>query len=176
MSYQNVNPGKDIPNNINVIIEISAFSQPVKYEVSKDTSLLTVDRFLQTAMVYPCNYGYVPQTLCDDGDPLDVLVITPHPVQAGAMIESRPIGMLAMTDEAGVDFKVLAVPTSKLCPMYDHIKTASDLSNVILSSIEHFFQHYKDLDSGKWVKIDGWEQVDAAKVAVQNAISAYSAD
>ena len=173
MSFNEISPGKNPPENCNMVVEISACDRPVKYEVCKDNNQLTVDRFLQTSMVYPCNYGYIPKTLCDDGDPLDVLVITPFAVQAGAVIAVRPIGMLAMTDEAGLDHKLLAVPVAKLTPMYNHIKTVSDLPTSMLQTIEHFFQHYKDLEDGKWVKVDGWEQVEAAQKAVINAIKAY---
>lgn len=174
MSYAAITPGKNPPEHCNVVIEISASDKPVKYELCKDNNQLTVDRFLQTAMIYPCNYGYMPQTLCDDGDPLDMLVITPYPVQAGAVIAVRPLGMLAMTDEAGLDHKLLAVPVPKLTNLYDNIKTISDLPSGMLDTIEHFFTHYKDLEKGKWVKVDGWEQVDAAKHAILNAIKAYN--
>ncbi len=176
MSYIDIPAGDNTPESFNVVIEISASDKPVKYEVSKENNMLTVDRFLQTSMIYPCNYGYVPQTLCDDGDPLDVLVITPYPVQAGAVIACRPLGMLAMTDEAGLDHKLVAVPIQKLTPLYDNINSVSDLPEALLKTIEHFFNHYKDLEKGKWVKVDGWEQLDAAKHAVTNAVKDYNSN
>ena len=156
MSLSDVKIGDNAPNEVNVIIEISANQAPVKYEIDKDTSMLHVDRFLSTAMHYPCNYGYIPQTLCDDGDPYDVLVITPYPIQAGSVITVRPIGVMVMTDEAGQDNKMLAVPISKLTKEYDHIQNPSDIAPAFLQKISHFFEHYKDLESEKWVKVDRW--------------------
>ena len=160
MGYAEVGIGKDAPNSVNVIIEIGAFQSPIKYELDKHTGVLHVDRFLFTPMQYPCNYGYVPQTLCDDGDPADVLVITPHPLQPGVVVESRLIGVLEMTDEQGGDYKLLAVPTSKLTTLYDDVHEPTDLPVALLNQIKHFFEHYKDLEPNKWVKIEGW--LDAA--------------
>ena len=145
MSLNNVTAGNDVPNNINVIIEISANSNPVKYEVMKDAGVLQVDRFLSTPMHYPCNYGYVPQTLCGDGDPVDVLVVTPFPLLSGSVIQCRPVGVLSMTDEAGVDNKVIAVPIDKLSRLYHNVKEVEDLPIALLDSISHFFENYKEI-------------------------------
>jgi inorganic pyrophosphatase len=173
MSFHGVTAGIDVPNDINVIIEIAANSTPVKYEVDKDTGTLKVDRMLSTAMFYPCNYGYVPQTLCDDGDPIDVMVATPFPLLNGSVIRARPIGMLAMADEAGGDNKIIAVPISKITPLYDQIRNARDLPESLLNSIEHFFKHYKDLCKGKWVDIKGWHAADAACKEILSSITMY---
>lgn len=173
MSLMNISAGKHIPNEVNVIIEIPANSQPVKYEVDKDTGALFVDRFLNTAMFYPCNYGYVPETLSDDGDPVDVLVVTPVPLISGSVIPARPIGMLKMQDEKGQDAKILAVPKAKLCSLYDHVKTADDMPKSLIASITHFFEHYKDLEQGKWVKIDGWVGIEAAYKEIMDSIERY---
>lgn len=175
MSLNIVNPGKDIPNDINVIIEIPAQSGPVKYEVDKETGALMVDRFLATAMFYPANYGYVPSTLSDDGDPVDVLVLTPVPLINGAIIRARPIGMLRMTDESGEDAKILAVPVDKLSTLYSNVKTHSDIPQQTLDSISHFFERYKDLENGKWVKVEGWEGPDAAKKEILASVERYNA-
>ncbi len=163
MSLKNVNAGKSLPDDINVVIEIPALSPPVKYEVDKDSGAVFVDRFMSTAMFYPCNYGYVPNTLSEDDDPVDVLVVTPIPLIAGSVIRCRPVGVLNMTDESGVDAKILAVPVSKLTKEYDHVKTYVDLPKNLIKSIEHFFEHYKDLEPEKWVKVDGWDGVEAAR-------------
>ncbi|MBX9705539.1 MAG: inorganic diphosphatase [Gammaproteobacteria bacterium] len=163
MGLLKVKSGKDVPNEVNVVIEIPALSPPVKYEVDKESGAIFVDRFISTAMFYPCNYGYVPNTLSEDGDPVDVLVVTPIPLLAGSVIRARPVGMLKMTDESGVDAKIIAVPVSKLTKEYDNVKTHEDLSPGLLKQIEHFFEHYKDLEAGKWVKVDGWAGIEAAK-------------
>jgi len=173
MSLMHITSGKDIPNEINVVIEIPMRGEPVKYEVDKETGALFVDRFMSTAMFYPANYGYVPNTLSEDGDPVDVLVLAPVPLMSGAVIPCRPVGMLKMTDEAGVDTKVLAVPINKLTKMYENIKTFADLPKHLLLSLEHFFQHYKDLEEGKWVKLNGWEGPDAAKEEIVASIERY---
>lgn len=173
MSYDNISPGKNSPEDINVIIEIPANDVPVKYEIDKDSGALFVDRFMGTAMHYPCNYGYVPQTLSDDGDPVDVLVISPFPLLAGSVINCRPVGMLKMTDESGEDAKILAVPVDKLTPLYKDIKTHEDVSPVLTAQIVHFFEHYKDLEKGKWVKIDGWVGPEEAKQEVVSSIERY---
>lgn len=158
-----VTPGDKAPEQVNVIIEIPAHSEPVKYEVDKASGAMFVDRFMSTSMRYPCDYGYIPQTLSNDGDPVDVLVISPLPLISGAVITARPIGMLQMTDEAGEDTKILAVPADKLTGMYKHIHQPEDLGQIMLDKIAHFFQHYKDLESNKWVKIEGWRDANAAK-------------
>lgn len=173
MGLMNIASGRDIPNEINVIIEIPMNGAPVKYEVDKDTGTLFVDRFMSAAMFYPVNYGYIPNTLSEDGDPVDVLVVSPVPLISGSAIACRVVGMLKMTDEAGVDAKLLAVPTSKLTKMYDHVQTHTDLPAYLLSSLEHFFQHYKDLEEGKWVKIDGWEGPDAARREIVDGVARF---
>jgi inorganic pyrophosphatase len=165
--------GKDAPNDINVVIEIPAFSEPVKYEFDKDSDMLIVDRFMSTCMQYPCNYGFVPNTLSEDGDPVDVLVPTPFPLQHGAVINCRPVGVLKMTDESGVDAKIIAVPTDKLTKIYSHVKDVNDLPELLLAQIKHFFEHYKELDANKWVKVDGWENAEEAKKDILNSIKAY---
>lgn len=157
MSLNNISSGRDIPREFNVVIEIPMRGEPVKYEVDKASGALFVDRFMTTAMFYPANYGYIPNTLSEDGDPVDVLVVTPVPLISGAVIRCRTIGVLKMTDEAGVDAKLLAVPIQKLSKMYDSVNNWSDLPQPFLQSIEHFFTHYKDLEVGKWVKIEGWD-------------------
>ncbi len=168
-----VKHGKDAPNDINVVIEIPAFSEPVKYEFDKDIDMLVVDRFMSTCMQYPCNYGFVPNTLSEDGDPVDVLVPTPFPLQHGAVINCRPVGVLKMTDESGVDAKIIAVPTDKLTKIYSHVKDVTDLPELLLAQIKHFFEHYKELDADKWVKVDGWENAVEAKKDIMNSIKAY---
>lgn len=173
MSLDKVSPGKNAPDVFNVVIEISMNSDPVKYEVDKESGAVFVDRFLTTAMHYPTNYGYVPQTLSGDGDPVDVLVMTPFPLPPGVVVPCRPIGILMMQDEAGVDGKVLAVPTEKLLPIYSHYQKPEDIHPIILQQISHFFEHYKDLEAGKWVKVTGWEGVDAARKEVADGIASY---
>ena len=175
MSLMEINSGRDVPNEINVIIEIPMHGEPVKYEVDKDSGALFVDRFLTTAMYYPTNYGYIPNTLSEDGDPVDVLVVTPIPLISGAVIRCRVVGMLKMTDESGVDAKLLAVPISKLSKMYEHVQTHQDLPQHLILSLEHFFKHYKDLEVGKWVKVDGWEGPEAARREIMSSIERYQA-
>lgn len=169
-----ISPGRHIADDINVIIEISANSTPVKYEVDKETGLLTVDRFMPTAMFYPCNYGFIPNTLSKDGDPVDVLVMTPYPVQAGSLIRCRALGVLQMTDESGEDYKVFALPIEKTCIHYAHMKELSDIPDVTKSSIAHFFENYKKLEPGKWVKIGEWLGKDAAIKEINDSIKAYT--
>lgn len=174
MSLNLVPSGKDVPSDLNVIIEIPSNAAPIKYEIDKDSGALFVDRFMGTAMHYPCNYGYVPHTLSDDGDPVDVLVITPLPLMNGSVIRCRPIGVLKMTDEAGEDAKVLAVPVSKLTPLYDNVKTHTDIPELTLNQIAHFFEHYKDLEPGKWVKIEGWEGIEGAEKEITESVTRYN--
>lgn len=174
MSFMNVPSGKDLPNDFNVIIEIPMLSEPVKYEVDKESGALFVDRFMNTAMHYPCNYGYIPNTLSEDGDPVDVLVVTPVPLVHGSVIRCRPLGMLKMTDESGPDAKILAVPVPKLCGLYDNLQNHTDVNALQLNAIEHFFSHYKDLDKGKWVKIDGWAGVEEAKAEITSGAERYN--
>ena len=174
MSLNNVTPGKNIPETFNVVIEIPMNSDPIKYEVDKESGAIFVDRFMTTAMHYPTNYGYVPQTLSGDGDPVDVLVITPYPLHPGVVVTCRALGILMMEDEAGVDGKVLAVPTDKILPIYKHWLKASDLAPERLAQIQHFFEHYKDLEPGKWVKIIGWGGPDEAKLEIEDGINRYN--
>lgn len=173
MSLDRVPAGAKLPDEFNVIIEIPMNADPVKYEVDKDTGAVFVDRFMLTAMHYPCNYGYIPQTLSEDGDPADVLVITPFPIQIGAVICCRAIGVLEMDDESGGDAKLLAVPVDKLYPVYSSIKSTDDLPAQDISRIQHFFEHYKDLEKGKWVKVKGWKGVDAAKLEITSSVERY---
>ena len=170
MSLNNVPAGDNIPHEFNVIIEIASHSDPVKYEVDKDTGALFVDRFMGSPMFYPCNYGYIPNTLSEDGDPLDVLVRTPHRVNIGSVIRCRPLGVLNMEDESGIDEKLLALPVNSIVPYWDHVKSWEDVPDVLIKQIEHFFDHYKDLEKGKWVKLNGWGDVDAAYKVVLDSV------
>ena len=173
MNLDRVSPGNNVPDEVNVIIEIPAHSDPVKYEVDKETGAMFVDRFMNTAMHYPCNYGYVPHTLSEDGDPVDVLVITPIPLISGSVITCRVVGMLKMADESGPDAKLLAVPIDKLCKLYRHANTPDDMPPMLLDQIAHFFEHYKDLEEGKWVKVEGWDNADAARQEILSSIERY---
>jgi inorganic pyrophosphatase len=173
MSFNKIPAGKDLPNDIYVVIEIPANHDPIKYEIDKETDSLMVDRFMATPMFYPANYGYISNTLSEDGDPLDVLVVTPYPVAPGSVIRSRPIGILNMSDEAGQDAKLLAVPHDKLSAIYKDVKEASDLPELLIKQIEHFFENYKDLEVGKWVKIDGWADSEAAKAEIMKSVEAF---
>ena len=175
MSFNLIPAGKDLPNDIYVVIEIPANHAPIKYEVEKDYDALMVDRFMATPMFYPANYGYIPNTLSEDGDALDVLVVTPYPVAPGSVIRARPIGILNMSDEAGKDAKLLAVPHDKLTVLYKNVKEPSDLPELLIKQIQHFFENYKDLEVGKWVKVEGWEGSEAARAAILNAVAAYKA-
>ena len=176
MSLKEIKNGFNASQEFNVIIEIPMCSQPVKYEVDKETGALFVDRFMATAMFYPTNYGYIPQTLSEDGDPVDVLVVTPVPLISGSVIRCRTVGMLKMTDESGVDAKLLAVPVSKLSKMYQNVKTYTDLPELLLQSLEHFFRHYKELEEGKWVKVDGWVGIDAAYNEIEQGIARHNSE
>ncbi|NYT83456.1 inorganic diphosphatase [Alcaligenaceae bacterium] len=176
MSLKNVPAGTKLPEEFNVVIEIPMNADPVKYEVDKDSGAVFVDRFMLTAMHYPCNYGYIPQTISDDGDPVDVLVLAPFPIQVGAVIRSRAIGVLQMEDEAGGDAKLLAVPVDKLYPPYRSIKTPEDLPAEELARIQHFFEHYKDLEKGKWVKVKGWEGPEAAMKEIRDSAARYTSE
>jgi inorganic pyrophosphatase len=173
MNLDRVTSGRDVPNDVNVIVEIPMHAAPIKYEVDKETGAVFVDRFLSTAMFYPCNYGYVPHTLSGDGDPLDVLVLSPVPIITGVVVRSRPIGMLKMEDEAGDDTKVLAVPVDKLSNLYRDVESARDLPNATLAQIAHFFAHYKDLEAGKWVKVAGWVGAEEAKAEILASVSRF---
>ena len=168
--YSSIPPGKSVPEDINVIIEISANSSPVKYEVDKDIDALVVDRFMPAPMFYPANYGYIPLTQAGDGDPVDVLVITPYPVLAGSVIRCRPVGVLKMEDEAGQDEKILAVPHNKLTKLYENIQDVGDIPQLTKDQINHFFENYKKLEEGKWVKVDQWADKDTALKMITEAI------
>ena len=173
MALSKVTPGKNAPDTFNVIIEIPMNADPVKYEVDKESGAIFVDRFMSTSMHYPTNYGYVPNTISGDGDPVDVLVITPVPLIPGVVVTCRPIGILKMTDEAGEDGKVLAVPTDKILSIYTQWQKPEDLNPLRLKTIAHFFEHYKDLEEGKWVKINGWEGPESAKKEISDGITNY---
>lgn len=174
MSLHNVTPGAKAPEQFNVVIEIPMNADPIKYEVDKESGALFVDRFMTTAMHYPCNYGYIPRTLSDDGDPVDVLVITPFALTPGVVVTCRAIGILKMTDEAGEDGKVLAVPIDKKCSLYTQWQKPEDMNPLRLKTIAHFFEHYKDLEEGKWVKINGWEGTEAAHKEITDGIANYA--
>lgn len=173
MSLNQLPAGKDLPSDINVVIEIPSNSNPIKYELDKASGMMMVDRFLGTSMVYPCEYGFIPHTLSEDGDPVDVLVVAPFSLQPGIVIRCRPIGLLRMTDESGIDAKILAVPVDKLTQRYKHIMKPEDLGQETLDMIAHFFNHYKDLEKGKWVKIEEWEGVEAAHQEILNSVKRF---
>ena len=154
--------GKNPPHDVNVVIEVQIGGEPIKYDMDKASGALMVDRFLYTPMRYPGNYGFIPHTLSDDGDPCDVLVANTRPIIPGAIINVRPVGVLRMQDDGGGDEKIIAVPSSKLTKRYDHVKNYTDLPNITWKQIEHFFTHYKDLEPGKWVKLLGWGDADEA--------------
>lgn len=174
MALNNVPSGKSLPDDFNVIIEISAHSEPVKYEVDKDSGAIFVDRFMSTSMHYPCNYGYIPHTIAGDGDPVDVLVVAPFSLPPGVVVRCRPLGQLSMTDEGGDDAKLLAVPVSKLTPLYNDVKTIEDLPELLRKQIAHFFERYKDLEPGKWVKVEGWFGPEEAKQEILNGVATYN--
>jgi len=176
MSLNKVSPGDKAPEVFNVIIEIPMNADPIKYEVDKETGAVFVDRFMTTPMHYPTNYGYVPKTIAGDGDPVDVLVMTPFALMPGVVVPCRAIGILNMTDEAGQDGKVLAVPTTKILPIYSGLASYEDVHPMILKSIEHFFEHYKDLEQGKWVKVEGWDGVAAAHKEIIDGMANYKAE
>ena len=173
MSLNAVPTGKNPPDEVNVIIEIPQGGEPIKYEIDKDSGALFVDRILGTSMRYPCNYGYVPHTLCGDGDPVDVLVVMPMALQAGCVVKCRPIGVLKMSDESGEDAKLLAVPVTKTTTLYENVKSYTDLPEILIKQIAHFFERYKDLEPGKWVKIEGWGDVEEARQEIISSIERY---
>jgi inorganic pyrophosphatase len=173
MALDKVSPGKNAPQAFNVIIEIPMNADPVKYEVDKETGAIFVDRFMSTSMHYPTNYGYVPQTISGDGDPVDVLVITPVPLIPGVVVTCRAIGILKMEDEAGQDGKILAVPTDKILSIYTQWQKPEDLNPMRLKTIAHFFEHYKDLEPNKWVKILGWEGPESAHQEILEGMANY---
>ena len=173
MSLDRVPAGANLPEDFNVVIEIPMNSDPVKYEVDKESGAVFVDRFMLSAMHYPANYGYIPQTISDDGDPVDVLVVTPFPIQVGAVVRCRAVGVLQMEDEAGGDAKLLAVPVTKLYPVYSSLTTVDDVPAEMRAQIQHFFEHYKDLEKGKWVKVQGWEGIEAAEREIMDSAARF---
>ncbi len=176
MDLSKIPAGGDLPNEINVVIEVPQHADPIKYELDKESGAVFVDRFMHTAMHYPCNYGFVPNTLSDDGDPVDVLVVSQFALVPGCVVPCRPIGVLQMEDEAGMDAKVLAVPVSRLKPVYNHVKGPEDLPKFLTDQIQHFFEHYKDLEPNKWVKVTGWEGAEAARKEVMESIERFNRD
>jgi inorganic pyrophosphatase len=162
--------GKNPPEDINVVVEVAIGGEPIKYEMDKDSGALVVDRFLYTPMRYPGNYGFVPHTLSLDGDPIDVLIANTRPIIPGAVINVRPVGVLKMEDEGGGDEKIIAVPSAKLTQRYIKVHNYTDLPPITLEQIQHFFEHYKDLEPGKWVKVTGWGDAEEAKAMILTAI------
>jgi len=176
MNLDKLHIGKNVPDEVNVVIEIPAQGEPVKYELDKDSGGLVVDRFFGTAMHYPCNYGFVPHTLSEDGDPVDVLVITRVPLLNSSIIAVRPIGMLKMEDESGIDAKIIAVPIDKLTRQYKDVHELEDLPETFLHEISHFFEQYKALEPGKWAKVDGWADTAASKQEILDSVARYQND
>jgi len=170
MRLDAVSVGRDPPNEVNVVVEVPVGGEPIKYEMDKASGALIVDRFLYTAMRYPGNYGFIPHTLSDDGDPCDVLETNQRGIIPGAVLAVRPVGVLKMQDEAGGDEKIIAVPVPRLTRRYEKIHNYTDLPEITLKQVQHFFEHYKDLESSKWVKVAGWGDADAAKDYIRNAI------
>ena len=162
--------GRNPPEDVNVIVEVSVGGQPIKYELDKEAGTLVVDRFLYTPMTYPGNYGFVPHTLSEDGDPIDVLVCNTRQLVPGCVINVRPIGALMMEDDSGMDEKIIAVPSSHLTKRYEGVNNFSDLPDITLQQIQHFFEHYKDLEPGKWVKVGGWMDAATARQMIADAI------
>jgi inorganic pyrophosphatase len=175
MSISNVTAGDQVPREFNVIIEIPMNADPIKYELDKESGALFVDRFMMTAMHYPANYGYLPQTISEDDDPVDVLVHTPFPLLPGVVVRCRALGLLRMEDESGGDAKVLAVPTDDICPLFTYWKSIEDVPEMRLTQIQHFFEHYKDLEPGKWVRVVGWAGVEAAHAEILGGVERHAA-
>jgi inorganic pyrophosphatase len=175
MDINKLPPGRNPPHEINVLIEVPLRSDPIKYEYDKENGFIFVDRYLYTAMFYPCNYGFIPNTLSLDGDPVDVMVVGRMPVVPGAILRSRPIGVLMMEDEAGQDEKILAVPIDKITQVHRNVQSYKDIPQIDLARITHFFEHYKDLEPNKWVKVLGWEDADVAQRLILEGIARVSA-
>ena len=175
MNLDALSIGKDIPNDFNVVIEIPAHAPGLKFELDKDSGAVMVDRFMATPMHYPCDYGFIPHTLSEDGDPVDVLVVAPYSLSPGVVVRCRPLGMLEMEDESGKDAKLLAVPVPKLIQTYNDVKTYEDVPQILRDQISHFFEHYKDLEKGKWVKVLGWQGIDAAHKEIMEGVARYEA-
>jgi len=176
MDINKISVGANPPWDVNIIIEVPAGTEPVKYELDKKSGALFVDRIMHTSMRYPCNYGFIPHTLADDGDPADVLLANRTPIMPGAVVRCRPLGVLIMEDEAGMDEKILMVPVDELHPFYSGVKSYEELPEIFLQQISHFFEHYKDLEKGKWVKIKGWEGPEKAAKLIEIAIEAEKAE
>ncbi len=176
MALTKISSGKNIPEEVNVIIENPMGGDPVKYELDKDSGMMFVDRFLHTAMYYPGNYGFIPHTLSEDGDPVDVLVLGMVPVMPGAVVACRPVAVLLMEDDKGMDEKVVAVPAARLHPYHDNVENVSDIRPILKEQIEHFFAHYKDLEKNKWVKVLGWGDAVKAKSLINEGIVRYNKD
>lgn len=170
MRIESIPIGDKPPHDVNVLIEVPIGGDPIKYELDKNSGTLIVDRFLYTAMTYPGNYGFVPHTLSEDGDPIDVMVCNTRPLVSGCVINVRPIGVLIMEDDAGMDEKIISVPSPHLTRRYENVHNYTDLPEITLNQIEHFFEHYKDLENGKWVKIGAWEDADTARQMITAAI------
>lgn len=171
MRIEAIPTGNDAPNDVNVLIEVPVGGEPIKYELDKDSGTLVVDRFLYTPMRYPGNYGFVPHTLSEDGDPIDVLVCNTRAIVPGAVVNCRPIGVLVMEDDGGKDEKIMAVPCSHISLRYESVRNYSDLPEITLKQIRHFFEHYKDLEDGKWVKVEGWADADRARQMIVEAVA-----
>lgn len=176
MSLSKVSSGKNLPEEMNVIIENPRGGDPVKYELDKESGMMFVDRFLHTAMYYPGNYGFVPHTLSEDGDPVDVLVLGSTPVMPGAVIAARPVGVLMMEDDKGMDEKIIAVPSARLHPYHDNVEDYTDIRPILREQIEHFFAHYKDLEKNKWVKLKGWGDAAKAKELILEGVERYKTE
>ena len=173
MDLSKVPTGKNPPHDIYCFVEIPQGGYPVKYELDKESGALFVDRFLHTSMIYPANYGFIPHTLSEDGDPVDCMVVGPTPVVPGAVVRARPVGALLMEDESGIDEKILAVPVDKLHPFYAAVSSYRNLPGILIEQIGHFFEHYKDLEHGKWVRVKGWAEADEASDLIRQAIARH---
>jgi inorganic pyrophosphatase len=176
MHIDAVSTGRNPPHEVNVIVEVPVGGEPIKYEMDKESGALVVDRFLYTPMRYPGNYGFVPHTLSDDGDPIDVLIANQRGIVPGAVIAVRPVGVLKMSDESGGDEKIIAVPAPRLTRRYEKVHNYTDLPEITLKQIEHFFEHYKDLENNKWVKVEGWGDAREAEAMILASIERYKAD
>ena len=174
MDLQKVEIGKNAPHEVNAIIEVPTYGAPVKYEMDEKSGALRVDRFFGTAMHYPCNYGFIPHTLAEDGDPLDILVVTNAPLMSGVIMPCRPVCMLHMEDEKGGDAKILAVPGDKLTPLYREMKDHADMPKSLLDEIAHFFEQYKALEPGKWARVDQWVGADDARAEITASLARYN--
>ena len=170
MDISKISVGQNPPDDVNVIIEVPLGGEPIKYEIDKESGAMFVDRFLYTAMRYPCNYGFVPHTLSLDGDPMDVMVVGQRALVPGAVVRARPVGVLLMEDDGGIDEKILAVPHQKLTRFYEKVHTYTDLPEILVERIIHFFTHYKDMEPNKWVKVQGFEGVEKARELIKQAI------